>query len=331
MQREPYNHDELPAGEAGPRDAPIGQVLRRAREAQHLSIDDVADQLKFSARQLAALEQERFGDLPGSTFARGMVRSYARMLKLDAEPLLAQLEGKFEVPDPNRLLARYRQPVPFSNNARRSNVAYAVVSVAVLAVVAAVAFEWQQERNNAGQLAFVPAARAPVEPASPAPASATSESPGRPEVASAPAEASAPVAPKLAEPPVPKPVAAPKAVAAPKPSATVAKPVVEAAATPPTDAPPAPADATTARTMPASSGPRVVLRFEEESWVEVYDSTGKTLMAQLNPAGSVRVVRGEPPYSLVIGNAQHVQVVYGDKIVDLTPHIRVEVARLKLE
>jgi cytoskeleton protein RodZ len=312
MQREPHNHDEAQVSGSS-RGPGIGQVLARARMAQGLSLEDVAGQLKFGARQLEALEQERFNELPGSTFARGMVRGYARLLKLDAEPLLAQLEGRFEIPDANRLLARYRQPVPFSNQSRRSNVAYAVLSIAVLVVVAAVAFEWQHERSNAARLPFVPAARAPQEPSGPSVASTAPATPTTP-------QASEPGPAAVSAPPVPA-----RAAAVPvKPLAEIApKAPAESAATPAKDvAPKTPAD---------TSGPRVVFRFEEQSWVEVYDSTGRTLMAQLNPAGSVRVVRGEPPFSLVIGNAQHVQVVYGNKIVDLTPHTRVEVARLKLE
>jgi cytoskeleton protein RodZ len=54
------------------------------------------------------------------------------------------------------------------------------------------------------------------------------------------------------------------------------------------------------------------------------------LVSSLNPAGSERVVRGRPPYSLVIGNASAVRVTYEDKPVDLAPHTRQDVARLTI-
>lgn len=278
MDEEPlHNRNEAEVAEA-PREPGIGQVLAEARAAQGLSLEDVANQLKFGLRQIEALEAERFDALPGGTFVRGMVRGYARLLKIDAKPLLARLEGKFDAPDADRLLARYQQPVPFSDNARRSNLAYAALSLVILAVVAAVAFQWRHERNSAARPTFVPAARAPLEPPRAAVASAA-----------------------------PAPVVLEAGAAE-----SVTAPAVE-------PAPPAPA------------GRRIVMRFEEESWVEVRDSTGKMLLAQLNPAGSVRVVRGEPPFSLVIGNAQHVQVIYDDKPVDLKPYVKVEVARFRLE
>ena len=69
-----------------------GSVLRRAREARGQSIADVVQVIRFSPRQIEALERDDYASLPGTTVARGLVRNYARVLKLDAAPLLAQLE-----------------------------------------------------------------------------------------------------------------------------------------------------------------------------------------------------------------------------------------------
>lgn len=71
-----------------------GECLREAREAIGLSVDDVAQTLKFSPRQIEALERDDFQALQGATFLRGFVRSYARLLKLDAAPLLSQIEAE---------------------------------------------------------------------------------------------------------------------------------------------------------------------------------------------------------------------------------------------
>jgi cytoskeleton protein RodZ len=76
---------------------------------------------------------------------------------------------------------------------------------------------------------------------------------------------------------------------------------------------------------------RLVLRFERESWVEVRSRGGKLLMQGLNPGGSERAVEGSPPFTLVIGNAQHVRLSYDDKQIDLAPYVKVEVARFTLE
>lgn len=122
-----------------------GGVLRAAREERGLTPTDVAQQLKFAPRQIEALEAERFEELPGGTIVRGMVRSYARLLKLDPEPLLADIGGRLAAPDAADLAARYQQPVPFHDSARRSTLTYLALSVVVLGVGGVVALQWYHE------------------------------------------------------------------------------------------------------------------------------------------------------------------------------------------
>lgn len=272
----------------------VGAALAEAREAQGLAVADVAQQLKFMPRQIEALEAERFQSLPGPTIARGMVRSYARLLKLDPEPLLGLMQGRVDAPDSTpQLAARYSQPVPFSDSGRRSTALYLALSAGVLTVAGAMVYEWRHERA-APQ--FISAADYPL----PAPA---------------PAQQTASVS------------------AAPVPPAPP-EPAVEPAPPPPTMKEPAPASASA--TQPADEAKsvgvgRIVLKFDEESWVEVTDGLGRTLVSSLNPAGTERVVRGRAPFSLVIGNAHHVKVNYNNREVDLQPHMKVEVARFTLK
>ena len=70
----------------------IGRELRRAREARGDSIQDVADAIKLNPRQVIALEQERFEELPGRAFARGFLRNYARHLGLDVDRMMARFD-----------------------------------------------------------------------------------------------------------------------------------------------------------------------------------------------------------------------------------------------
>lgn len=176
----------------------VGEELARAREARGLALADVAQQLKFAPRQLEALEQERFEALPGGTFARGMVRNYARLLKLDPGPLIERIAGRFDAPDSNRLAARYHQPVPFSDSARRSTFVYLGLSLGILGVVGAFAYEWHQERS----------AKQPTVAAKKAPAAAKAKAQA---AAKAPREANRPALPipaQVASAPVPEEKAA---------------------------------------------------------------------------------------------------------------------------
>lgn len=309
-------------------------ALASARQAAGLSIEEAARQLKFAPRQIEALEAGQLQRLPGGTFVRGMVRSYAKLLRIDAEPLLAQIAAQVPPPDDERLAHRYRQPVPFSDGARRSNYLYVALSLVLLVAVAAVALQWRQERASSRTLAFVSAAQMPAEPSKADAAPAPAEAPAAPP-ASKPAMAAKPkpkpeVAPQAAKPAeaAPQPGKPALAASAPvKPAAVAGASVKPAAAASPPAAP-----AASAATAPVPSGTgRITLQFEGESWVEIRSGSGKLLVASLHTAGTERLVSGVPPFEMVIGNAQQVRLTYNDKPVDLTPYVKVEVARFTLD
>jgi cytoskeleton protein RodZ len=69
----------------------VGMTLRKAREGMGLSVHDIANRIKFAPRQVEALEANDFESLPQTTFLRGFVRSYARVLQLDEMALIAAL------------------------------------------------------------------------------------------------------------------------------------------------------------------------------------------------------------------------------------------------
>ena len=284
----------------------VGEQLKAAREERGLSIAEVAQSLKFAPRQLEALEQERFDLLPGGTFVRGMVRSYARLLKLPPEPMLEGMTGKFEAPDAANLAARYSQPVPFSDNARRSTFVYLGLSLAVLALGGGVAYQWYRERNAATQLA---AAKRNAE------RRAAAVKPAPVPVAAAPAPAPAPTVATVAA----APRAQPKTVDTPSPVkvATAKVPAAEKAAPP-------------AATKVAAGVHRLVIRCDEEAWIEVKDQNERMLVSSLNPKGAERVVQARGPLTLVIGNAAHVRVLHNDRPIDLAPHTKLAIARFTL-
>lgn len=90
----------------------IGEVLRSARRSQGRSIGDAAADTRVRESFLAALEQEEFTALGGDVYAKGFLKSYARWLGLDPEPLLARYRAEFERPDDT---AHARPPAGFSD------------------------------------------------------------------------------------------------------------------------------------------------------------------------------------------------------------------------
>lgn len=66
----------------------VGKLLVEAREKSGLTVDEVASRLRLMPRQVRALESGDIDALPGPTFVRGFLRNYAKLLQVDAEPLL---------------------------------------------------------------------------------------------------------------------------------------------------------------------------------------------------------------------------------------------------
>jgi cytoskeleton protein RodZ len=311
--------------------ANVGAELQRAREARGLALSEVAQQLKFAPRQLEALEQDRFDLLPGGTFARGMVRNYARLLKIDPEPLVRKIGERFEAPDANTLAARYSQPVPFSDNARRSTMMYLALSLGVLAIGGGVAWQWYHERHRTSaplaqgdaprpateveprRLAAAPPVAQKVETRK---AERKSEPAATPKPAEpAPRPKPAEVAPKVAQAAVPK-----VAVADAAPKSIADNPGVEKAA----QVKPLQVDKVGAGVH------RLVIRCDAEAWIEVRTEDDRALISSLNPAGSERSVRARGPLNLVIGNASHVTVLHNDRPLDLAPYVKSDIARFTL-
>lgn len=77
----------------------VGTRLRRAREAQRLSRADIAARTKIAERHLAAIEEERYGDLASSTYAVGFSRAYARAVGLDEREIAQAVRSELAMAD----------------------------------------------------------------------------------------------------------------------------------------------------------------------------------------------------------------------------------------
>jgi len=333
--------DDTPAPPT-PRDA--GAMLAAAREAAGLSIDAVAGQLKLAPRQVRAIEAGDFAALPGRTFVRGFARNYARLLGLDAASVLAALpdaEAEPGLSHPHLASTdRAMGEIP-AERARPRSVAGWAIALALLAiVVVAVAYERLRPPPASEPPASAPAAEAPPPPSAPPP--------GAPPPGAPPGEGK-----PLPNPAAPAPTssndgnpatsdaavvpAAADAAHAGNTAATLANPPSGALVPVSASAPPQRADAATgaaaqpsAGTQPAVGGPTLAIVFRGTSWIDVKDAGGASLLTMTGSAGTSRTLDAAPPLALVVGNASDVDVTYRGAPVDLTPHIRQNVARLTL-
>ena len=291
--------------------AGAGARLRAAREAAGLSLDQVAQQLKLAPRQVKALEDESFGELPGRTFSRGFVRNYARLLHLDAQDLLAHLPDVSQAPaleSPTlHSTATVMGELPSATAPKTGLGRWLIPLILIGCIVAAAAYEWYRGglSNNAEPARTVSDATDQRAPATGAPATgASGVALPNPLASSSPTAPSQTVAPQSEAPQSASPPASM--------GNSVAIPAGGLASV-------APADAT------------VLLTYKGPSWTEIRDRSGQLVVSRLVAAGSVEPVNGAPPFDIVLGNAHAVTLVYRGKSVDLTPYTRRNIARLTLQ
>ena len=160
---------ELPGDDAAFAATP-GATLAAAREANGLSIIEVAEQMRISPRQVEAIEADRYGDLPGAVFVRGFVRNYARLLRLDPVPLLHALEPALGGDVPLRA-HEIAGTLPEANRRSHGRFWWAVIAIVILLAALAALYEWWRARSGAEDV-VAPGADvlAPATPQAPAPA-----------------------------------------------------------------------------------------------------------------------------------------------------------------
>ena len=71
----------------------LGEILREAREAKGLTLDDAFEETRITRKYLAAMEGGDYDQLPTPVHVRGYLRNYARFLGLDPTPLLERYEN----------------------------------------------------------------------------------------------------------------------------------------------------------------------------------------------------------------------------------------------
>ena len=105
-----------------------------------MTVAEVALRLKFSPRQIEALEDDRYDALPGPTTVRGMIRAYSKLIGIEAAPLLSAVHRRLDAgPATMQPLA---MAVPFRRDGRRGSPVYVLLSAAVVIAVVSVIFEW---------------------------------------------------------------------------------------------------------------------------------------------------------------------------------------------
>lgn len=329
----------------GPAEASVAATLRQARLRAGYDLRDVAETLRIRRVYLEAIEDARFGDLPGPVYAIGFVRGYAELLGLPGEELV--LRFKDEIANiPNQTSLHFPEPVPEGRVPGGALLLIALLLAlgayggwyylsakdrAIADVVPALPERFAVLLSNqtadpddpAGALPPAMPDAMPEDGAEVVPEWATDAPLTAAEAPEAPAPATDPAPPAPAESARTLPAPAPVREDPPAPAAAAETgdeaygsdvyaaeeggDAVPAVTAEPAP-PPAPPAAEVAALPPAAAGSGIVITATAQSWVQVRNAEGDLIMTRVLEPGETYRVPDVPGLRMVTGNAGGIRI-----------------------
>ncbi|MBV8258686.1 MAG: helix-turn-helix domain-containing protein [Actinobacteria bacterium] len=120
----------------------IGNSLREARVRQGLGYPELELATKIRAKYLRALEDEEFSILPGDTYIKGFLRTYADHLGLDGQLYVDEYTSRFALGLADEPLLQRQRPRVRQRTVERRGVLLALLGIAVLAALVIVAWKF---------------------------------------------------------------------------------------------------------------------------------------------------------------------------------------------
>lgn len=305
----------------------VGHSLKVVRERRGFALEDVSARLRIRRPYLEAIEEGRFGELPGAVYVSGFLRQYAEFLGLDPDQVLKTYQAESDGAVHHRPVLNFPMPRPEERTPRL----WLVVGALVLAGIVYALWYRHQEALRVGQdlIQAVPSRLADLVPSPQpiAPAAApivlpppTPTAPqNAPQIAQAPAVQSPPPAaspPAASLPPVVQAPASPPAVppdVAPSPpvmaQAPAAAPQAEQAPAPVATKPGAAPDAEAPASYGAAEPGRIRVEATAPAWIQVRGPNNEQIFTRLLTVGERYQVPDRSGLTLLTGNAGGVRIV----------------------
>ncbi len=259
-----------------------GSLLREARVARGMSVEDVSNTLHFEPKLIEAIESENLDCLPTTSFVRGYLRSYSRLLEIDAEPIV-KAYSRVCVED-GSVITRVVQVKEVSS--KDAGPRYATWLVVAVLAVSLVVWWWAEVLLPSAVHTETVETVIEAEPVT----SLTADTVPLLETEEL-----------VAEELVVEALEAEDEVALSEPEPE-----------------------------PVSQLSTLLLRFAEDSWLEINDTQGKRLYMGMAKAGQIKTVDGEPPFKVLLGNAPAVTLEYNGEVYDHSMYDKKGVARFSL-
>lgn len=310
-----------------------GDRLRLAREQLGLSQQAVAERLCLKVSTVRQIEENNTPADLASTFLRGYIRSYAKLVHLPEEELLPLLAKQAPIK-----AAKVAPMQSFSlgkSRKKRDGWLMGFTWLIVFVVIGLTGAWWWQNHQaqqqeivtmadqSSAQLSQGDSQSIPLngdDAVTPDSASATGES-GSVESSSSVPAPSVPTTDSAASAPVPMSAPVDQAPAA----VSTSQPATAGAVSPSAQLPTGSAE------ISASSSHALQMKFRADCWLQVDDAAGKTLFSGIQKGGATLNLDGKAPFKLKIGAPGAVDIQFQGKPVDLSQFVKTNrVARLTL-
>ena len=301
-----------------------GQLLRNAREQLGWTREQVASRIHLRLTLIAAIESDTYDKHTSHTFIRGYLRTYAKLVGIPDETILAAYDKLGLTPPDNIDMQSFsRRSRQQANDSRLKVVTWLVILVLI---ALSVAWWWQSTaRRSVGDEALAATEM-----------SATSSTPAEPAITppdainTAPVEGAA-IAPAATDVATPAVVSDATATLAPA-SAAVAPTDVSAAVGTATDTAVSGANGTESEevVVDPATAPQLKMSFTADCWLDVKDANGKTLFSGLKKANDELVLEGAEPLKFIIGAPMAVKLDYKGQSFDMSRYNNGRTARFSL-
>ncbi|MEH8182313.1 cytoskeleton protein RodZ [Aeromonas allosaccharophila] len=301
-----------------------GQLLRNAREQLGWTREQVASRIHLRLTLIAAIESDTYDKHTSHTFIRGYLRTYAKLVGIPEETILAAYDKLGLTPPDNIDMQSFsRRSRQQANDSRLKVVTWLVILVLI---ALSVAWWWQSTaRRSAGDEALAATEM-----------SATSSTPAEPAITppdainTDPVEGSA-IAPAATDATAPAVVSEASATLAPA-SAAVAPTDVNADVGAVTDVAVSGANGTESNeaVVDPATAPQLKMSFTADCWLDVKDANGKTLFSGLKKANDELVLEGAEPLKFIIGAPMAVKLDYKGQSFDMSRYNNGRTARFSL-
>jgi len=269
----------------------FGSILAKARKTQNYTVDEINEQLKIPSQIIIALEANDLGALPIPTYTQGYIRNYAKFLEISEDEVIALYSRAVPNDDEIELKPRSNLKVESNRQALLIKLVTGFLAVGAIATVMIGIFQYYQEKaddmGNEFELK-------------------ESEFTGN--------SLDSPGLKKLNIQQNARMTADGELIVENSNAILPLEDELNAKS----------ADDEKAAELAEKSREQDILEINAEngSWVEVRDANNVRLFYNMLPEGGYKILFGQAPFRVSLGNAKTTQLVINDLEVDLTKHIR---------